>query len=314
MQVQLASDIANVLQQQLTRENEQLRATNARGQEEILLLREQVSDIIVSLYSLSSYQLSVLEPHWVVRKEEVEMTEEVIGNGAWGEVRVAKFRSLRVAAKQLHQLIQSDFNELLFNREMSIAAKVRHPNLLLFIGATREGEASVILTELMPISLRGELKSRELPRAHITSISQDVACALCYLHQWQPSPIIHRDISSGNVLLEPLSSGWRAKVSDYGSANFMNADATAGPGCPLYAAPEAGYPDQHSPKMDTYSYGVLLIEMCLRQLSSPGQREAQILCIQWVAMATLIRRCTSDRAPDRPNMSDIIELLSDIVV
>ena len=63
-------------------------------------------------------------------------------------------------------------------------------------------------------------------------------------------------------------------------------DATAGPGSPLYAAPEAGYPAQHSPKMDTYSYGVLLIEMCLRQLSSPGQREAQILCIQWAAMLT----------------------------
>ena len=104
-----------------------------------------------------------------------------------------------------------------------------------------------------------------MPRVQITSIAQDVACALRYLHQWRPSPIIHRDISSANVLLEPLPNGWRAKVSDYGSANFMNAVATAAPGSPAYAAPEARYPDQHSPKMDTFSYGVLLVEMCVRR-------------------------------------------------
>ena len=45
-----------------------------------------------------------------------------------------------------------------------------------------------------------------MPRVQITSIAQDVACALRYLHQWRPSPIIHRDISSANVLLEPLSN------------------------------------------------------------------------------------------------------------
>ena len=124
---------------------------------------------------------------------------------------------------------------------MTIAAKLCHPNLLLFIGATREGNL-VILTELMPTSLRRELERGEVPRVHITTISQDVACGLCYLHKWKPYPIIHRDISSGNVLLEPLLNGWRAKVSDYGSANFMNDVTTAGPGCPAYAAPESGQP------------------------------------------------------------------------
>ena len=86
----------------------------------------------------------------------------------------------------LQSSTQSDFiDEHLFNREMSIAAKVCHPNLLLFIGATREGEASVILTELMPTSLVRELESRELPRAHITSISQDVR-GLCFV---LPAPV-----------------------------------------------------------------------------------------------------------------------------
>ena len=142
------------------------------------------------------------QPHWVVRREEVELTEEVLGRGGWGEVKVAKFRGLRVAAKCLHNVIISEYNQHLFSREMAIAAKIRHPNLLLFIGATREG-AAVILTELMPTSLRKELEMRAMPRVQITSIAQDVARALCYLHQWRPSPIVHRDISSGNVLSTP---------------------------------------------------------------------------------------------------------------
>ena len=262
-------------------------------------------------------QLSVMriaeekeQPHWVVSREEVELTEEVLGRGGWGEVKIAKFRGLQVAAKILHDMIISEYNQRQFTREMTIAAKIRHPNLLLFIGATKEGKA-VILTELMPTSLRKELETRVMPQVQITSIAQDVACALCYLHQWRPSPIIHRDISSANVLLEPLPNGWRAKVSDYGSANFMNAVATAAPGSPVYAAPEARYPDQHSPKMDTFSYGVLLVEICVRELpeSSPAQREAQILQIQWAAMVSLVRRCTSERPADRPSMGDIMELL-----
>ena len=253
------------------------------------------------------------QPHWVVRREEVEMTSEVVGRGGWGEVRVAKFRGLRVAAKCLYQVILSDYNLRQFTREMTIAAKLRHPNLLLFIGATREGEP-VILTELMPTSLRRELERREMPRVQIASICQDVARALCYLHQWKPYPIIHRDISSGNVLLEPLPNGWRAKVSDYGSANFLNDIKTAGPGSPAYAAPEAGLPRQHSPKMDTFSFGVLLVEMCLRELpeSRPERQEEQIQRVQWPAMVSLIRSCTSERSAGRPSMSDIMELLDRI--
>ena len=64
---------------------------------------------------------------------------------------------------------------------MSIAARIHHPNLVQFIGATLEGEP-VILTELMATSLRAVLERRLFNHAQITSISLDVARALNYLH------------------------------------------------------------------------------------------------------------------------------------
>ena len=106
---------------------------------------------------------------------------------------------------------------------MDIASRIRHPNLLQFIGAITE-DSPIILTELMPTSLRKELeKSGPLSYQAILSISLDVACALNYLHLLKPHPIIHRDVSSANVLLQPMGgydNSLRAKLSDYGSANL----------------------------------------------------------------------------------------------
>ena len=230
--------------------------------------------------------------------------------GAWAQVKVAKFRGIRVAAKCLHQAILSQYNIQLFNREISIVAKLRHPNLLLFIGATRE-TVPVILNELMPTSLRKELEKSKLSREQVISIGRDVSCGLNYMHQYEPHPIIHRNISSGNVLLEPLPNGWWAKISGFLSANFMGHTTTESPGIPVYAAPEACYPQQHSPKMDVFSFGVLLIEMCLSKFpeSTPARRAAQIRHIHWSDMVFLIEGCISERRGDRPSTSEIISLL-----
>ena len=244
----------------------------------------------------------------------MELTSEEVGTGSWGKVIVAKFRGVRVAAKCMHQVIISDYNRRQFTREMAISAKLRHPNLVLFIAATIEG-TPLILSELMVTSLRKELEIRKIPtNAHIVSVSRDVACALCYMHQWKPHPIIHRDISSGNVLLEFLPDQWRAKVSDYGSANFMNFANTIGPGSLAYGAPEARYSEQQSPKMDVFSLGVLMIEMCLREHPEvrKEQREAHIKRIKWPAMGNLIRWCISESPGDRPSMGDVLFTLEGI--
>ena len=84
----------------------------------------------------------------------------------------------------------------------------------------------MILTELMPISLRKELEKSPMTRPQIITVAKDVARALNYLHLWKPHPILHRDVSSANVLLEPSgSSRWKGKLSDYGSANILHQKA-----------------------------------------------------------------------------------------
>ena len=138
-----------------------------------------------------------LKSSWRVQSDEIQVIEgRPLGVGGWGEVRVAMFRGVKVAAKYIHEAIISPHNIDLFIREMNIAACVRHPNLLLFIGASLEGSKPVILTELMQANLRSIIPT--LLQDHVISIGTDVACALNYLHLMRPDPIIHRDVSSAN--------------------------------------------------------------------------------------------------------------------
>ena len=256
------------------------------------------------------------QPHWVVTREEIRLTPVVLGAGAYGEVKIAEFRGIKVAAKCLHNIILSPYNLGLFSREMEIASRLCHPNLVQFVGATREG-APIIISELMSTSLHKELQQSGsgLDRPTVVNISRDVACALNYLHLWRPHPILHRDISSPNVLLEGVvSKGWKAKLSDFGSANIQSQACTQVPGNPYYASPEANQPRDHSPAMDVYSYGVLVMEMCVHQ--PPGltvpDKQRQIDSISWSTMKDLVVRCVNEDRHQRPSISQVLALLSNI--
>ena len=222
---------------------------------------------------------------------------------------------LKVAAKELHSQLESDYYDQVFQREMAVAARVSHPNLLRFHGAKLEG-GMTILTELMPTSLRAEVNrghrhpEHRLSREHILSIAMDVACALNYLHHLIPDPIIHRDISSANVLLKPTpNGGWLAKVSDYGSANFQQQLQTQNPGSPVYAAPESHNPGLQSPKMDIFSFGVLLIEMCTSHFPVPERRPDLIESIRYPQLVRLIRWCLNEDRNQRPTAAQVIDYL-----
>ena len=312
--------LEQLLQEQEGREQQQLQDSQERDR----MLHQEVQQLTVALQQTQKANATLQQQvqhlqdqsHWVVRREEIMMTMEVLGKGGWGEVKVAKFRGFRVAAKCLHEIFLSPYNISVFSREMEIASQVRHPNLLQFIGATRVG-TPIILSELMPTSLRKEIEKYPLTHTQVIRIAQDISAALNYLHLWQPHPILHRDVSSPNVLLEPFGNGiWKAKLSDYGSANpvqSISANSVA-PGNPFYSAPEAQFPDQHSPAMDVFSFGVLLMEMVLCQ--PPGfktvDKLAQSETIQWPVMKHLVQRCISRESQVRPSIAQVLIDLEDI--
>ena len=255
------------------------------------------------------YQIS--STHWEVRREEIELTGPELGAGGWATVTVAKFRGAQVAVKRFHNQIISRHNVQLFQREMNIAARLRHPNLIQFIGATMEGEMMIIM-ELMATSLRSQLETEEYfwPKL-VKAISLDVALGLNYLHLIQPDPIVHRDISSANVLLEELPhSKWRAKLTDYGSVNVVRQLRTENPSSPAYAAPEASNRRLQSPKMDIYSFGALILEMLTGRLPTPEDRPGMFRKVQHKQLLRLIRMCLSENSEDRPSASAIISELS----
>ena len=240
---------------QLVRCEDALQVKNQQIEE----LQQRDSEFTARLSAIEA-QMRALLPPWAIPETELEVTETILGRGAYGEVRVGVYHGDRVAVKRLHTVIASDYYHRMIQREMGIAARLRHPKLVLFIGAVTRGNLTIV-TELMETSLRSELEHVRLKVNHILPVSRDVACALCYLHSL-PEPIIHRDVSSANVLLNSTKGGWVAKLGDYGSANFQAKLQTVGPGCPVYAAPEASRPEEQGPKMDVYSYGVLVLEMC----------------------------------------------------
>ena len=289
--------------QQLQQERQQIQQEHQRSLERVeyaeLRAREAES------------QLHEVQSHWIIPKSEIELTEEMLGQGAWGKVKVAKFRGTRVAAKCYHRILLSEHNLRLFRREISMAARLRHPNLVQFIGASIDREL-ILVTELMMTSLGALMHRGALSEANITSISLDVGRALNYLHLMHPHPIIHRDICSGNVLLNPLPEDcWKAKVSDYGSVNLLQHLTTAHPGNPFYAAPESKDPDLQTPKMDIYSFGVLLAEMLTNELPEKIDRHRQILkiSVERPNFVELVRKCLCEEGDHRPSAQEIITQL-----
>ena len=317
--VEASNRRAGELQTQVDDANRRAESSNRRAEE----LRTQVHDaedrvqgwqksLAETTQELRQFEdrLHSNSTHWVVRKEEIELTGPQLGVGGWATVAMAKFRGIQVAVKRIHDEIICDHNLQLFQREMNMAARLRHPNLIQFIGATMEGEMMIVM-ELMATSLRQQLR-REMCFQPLTvkAICLDVARGLNYLHLIHPDPIVHRDISSANVLLEQLPLGnWRAKLTDYGSVNLLRQLHTANPGSPAYAAPEASNPHLQSPKMDIYSFGALVLEMLTGQLPVPDDRPGMICKVQHQQLLHLIRRCLNMKPECRPNASDIISEL-----
>ena len=262
-----------------------------------------------------------LESHiqysWKVSYSDIRLVKE-IGRGGYGTVHTGQ---LKVAVKQLHHLIMSPEMIQLMNREIDIMSKLRHPNLLFFIAAVFDDPSGnpLIISELMDRSLRDAYEKRLLTsEREKLAIMKDAAAGLDYLH-CLPDPIIHRDISSANVLLASKGPGqWATKISDFGSAKLAEMAVTDAPGARIYSAPEAlqavtaqGKLPQTT-KMDVFSFGILLCEVMTNRL--PGQREfhSMLLRVKEISPSVhgLICQCIDHSYEKRPTMSAVIDALN----
>lgn len=212
---------------------------------------------------------------------------EELGIGSYGAVYRAKCDELLCAAKVLHPILFAEGADAggearlvrQFDQECNFLKDLRHPNIVQYLGThIMDGNVRVLLMELMDGNLTRFLEQDEqnsLPYYTVIDISNDVALALAYLHS---KYIVHRDLSSNNVL---LMGERRAKVSDFGVSKLISphrqrqSSLTLCPGNSAYMPPEAideAYTASYSEKLDCFSYGVLCVQILTRQFPAPTAR------------------------------------------
>nr|KYP67928.1 putative LRR receptor-like serine/threonine-protein kinase At4g08850 family [Cajanus cajan] len=241
-------------------------------------LSGSIPDTISKMLSLSAINLSYnnLEgpvPE-VVYGDIIEATKNFdnqycIGEGALGKVYKAEMKGRQVfAVKKLkcdadNLDVESIKN---FQNEVEAMTETRHRNIVKLYGFCCEGMHTFLIYEYMDRGnlsemLRNDTDALELDWPKRVDIIKDVASALSYMHHDCAPPLIHRDISSKNIL---LSSNLEAHVSDFGTARFLKPDSpiwTSFAGTFGYAAPELAYTMAVTEKCDVFSFGVLAFEV-----------------------------------------------------
>ena len=205
-----------------------------------------------------------------------------LGHGSYGAVYKAKCDQLPCAAKILHPTILDPSDPgagkimQRFRQECAFLENIRHPNIVQYLGMTRDPESRlpVLLIELLDESLTKMLEHSQRSLAYCVQVDicYDISLAVTYLHS---NDIIHRDLSSNNVLIMTKS---RAKVTDFGMSKLAGAapsmtPLTMCPGTLAYMPPEAlDEPPVYTKKLDCFSEGVIMIQVCTRLWPEPGPR------------------------------------------
>uniref|UniRef100_A0A7N1A0V8 non-specific serine/threonine protein kinase n=1 Tax=Kalanchoe fedtschenkoi TaxID=63787 RepID=A0A7N1A0V8_KALFE len=188
---------------------------------------------------------------------------EQIGQGSCGTVYHAQWYGSDVAVKVFSNQEFSDDLISSFRKEILLMRRLRHPNVLLFMGAVTVGHHLSIVTEFLPRgSLFQLLKKRTIKfdwRRRV-NMAIDIAQGMNYLHHYKP-PIVHRDLKSSNLLVD---KNWNVKVGDFGLSRLKLETylmTKEGKGTPQWMAPETLRHEPSDEKSDVYSYGVILWEL-----------------------------------------------------
>ncbi|KAJ6709643.1 SERINE/THREONINE-PROTEIN KINASE CTR1-LIKE ISOFORM X1 [Salix koriyanagi] len=226
-----------------------------------------------------------LEPSLAIDWLEISWDElhikERVGAGSFGTVHRAEWHGSDVAVKVL--IVQDFHDDQLreFLREVAIMKCVRHPNVVLFMGAITKCPHLSIVTEYLP---RGSLyrlihrpaAGEVLDQRRRLRMALDVAKGINYLHCLDP-PIVHWDLKSPNLLVD---KNWTVKVCDFGLSRFKAntfIPSKSVAGTPEWMAPEFLRGEPSNEKSDVYSFGVILWELVTMQQPWSGLCPAQVV-------------------------------------
>ncbi|KAK2981503.1 hypothetical protein RJ640_030965 [Escallonia rubra] len=255
---------------------------------------------------------------------------ERIGAGSFGTVHHADWNGSDVAVKIL---MEQDFHAERFNeflREVAIMRRLRHPNIVLFMGAVTKPPNLSIVTEYLSRGSLYRLLHKPGPREMLDerrrlSMAYDVAKGMNYLHRRNP-PIVHRDLKSPNLLVDKK---YTVKVCDFGlsrlKANtFLSSKSAAG--TPEWMAPEVLRDEPSNEKSDIYSFGVILWELATLQQPWSNLNPAQVVAAVGFKckrleiprdlnpqVAALIEACWANEPRKRPSFSSIMESLRPLI-
>ncbi|KAL1330423.1 serine/threonine-protein kinase CTR1 isoform X3 [Arachis hypogaea] len=255
--------------------------------------------------------------------------KENIGAGSFGTVIRADWRGSDVAVKILK--VQDFDSERIeeFLKEVSLMKRMRHPNIVLLMGAVFQPPRLSIVTEYLS---RGSLyELLRMPGVGISlsemrrlSMAYDVASGMNYLHQMRP-PIVHGDLKSPNLLVD---NTYTVKVADFGlsrtKANTFLSSKTAA-GTPEWMAPEVILGKPSNEKCDVFSFAVILWELVTleqpwRQLN-PSQVVAAVGFMDQrleipshvnPQVTALIELCWDTDPTRRPSFSHVMKRLRQI--
>lgn len=255
-----------------------------------------------------------------------------IGAGGFGEVYKCKFENKMVAVKTLQKMEDDDPNALMaeFMVEMKLMSKLRHPNIVTFLGACIHNPNLAIVLEFMSggslyraIHRRRRNQDGPFPLLKTVWIAFGVAKGMAFLHSQYPV-VIHRDLKSPNILLG--RNVREVKVTDFGLSRLrVNSYVITGPGgTPEWMAPELLRQEAFNEMSDVFSFGVILWElvMCekpwredhpMQIVFKVGSRGEKLptpppeMCEP--ALREMIVACFADDPKRRPKFDDIVKRL-----
>ncbi|XP_015575800.1 U-box domain-containing protein 35 isoform X2 [Ricinus communis] len=254
-----------------------------------------------------------------------------IGEGGYGPVYKCYLDHTEVAVKVLRADAAQGMSQ--FHQEVEVLSCIRHPNMVLLLGACPE-HGCLVYEHMSNGSLDDRLFRRgntlPLPWQMRFRIAAEIATGLLFLHQTKPEPLVHRDLKPGNILLD---RNFVSKISDVGLARLVppsvadsvtqyRMTSTAGTFC--YIDPEYQQTGMLGTKSDIYSFGVLLLQIITAKspMGLAHQVEsaidagsfAEILdptIPDWpiqetLSFAKLALQCAELRKKDRPDLGKVI--------